>query len=286
MMDKDEFTKELKKYFADYSRVSRKYSDFQKDLSSIYNLPSRDVPKFVNLLVESVLSNLSQKHSMILDLQEANSYSHKILLATHKGIKTREHYGSISRDLRGNDILNMFIYYSREVEDWIQKYKPLKLAGFISIKQAFLNGYQDGFCKNDEYRNMKTAASYDIIKSVPDTVVSIINEDKYSDLLIGMGKFTVSEIMLRYSIGGNDFDIYLIDKNLYDMDDKELKGAGIHKFSYQDALENIELRQLLPEIEQVMDDAAKHRDVKIAELRNWFNTFKASMNKWVSIMNI
>ena len=281
------FTKELKKYFKKYVELSKKYSDFKVDLSNIHHLPSTDVPKFVNLLVESVMSSLAPKHAIIVDVKNTDGYN-DILIATHRGIKTRSYYGTISRDLTGKDILNMFVNHSSQVEGWISKNKPAKLSDFLSIKQAFLNGYQNGFCKakDNYYTRQSKGMYYDISRVVPDINVGIINENKYSDDLIDIKDFTVSKVVARYSIEENSFDIYLLDKNDYSSKDKEFKGSGVHKFSHQDALENIELRQIIPIIDQVLDDAAKHRDAKIAELRSWFNTFKASQNKWVSIMNI
>jgi hypothetical protein len=81
--------------------------------------------------------------------------------------------------------------------------------------------------------------------------------------------------------------MYILSKSLGYKDAKDIiDGKGAISFNDDDALQLIEMRSLLPIMENVLDDTARHRDAAAKEMHDWFSNFKLAMNKWVSIMGI
>jgi hypothetical protein len=230
----------------------------------------------------AVLSNLSQKHQDILTKDSRR------LVSTPRGIRSKYTYGSQSNDLSGKDIINIFVNDTADIERWILANKKEKLNDFILMKDAFLNGYKPGFCSEDDYYSSrkKTAGSF-IEKDVPNFRARSILQNTYHGFSVDVNDVDVSKISLVYNIGDNHFSVYILSKSLgFKKVDDKYEGKGVIEFTAGDSLSFIEMRHLLPVIEEVIDDAAKHRDQQASDLNNWFEGLKLAMNKWVSIMNI
>jgi hypothetical protein len=271
------FTDELNRYFESYQKTTDRCRLFQKELKEIHSMPSVTTPNFLNKVVVAVLGHIAEVHTVIADVSESSGSRHKKeYLATHQGIRVRSGYSSRSRDLNGADVVEIFTTKAKAIEDWFAKEKPKKLADFVMLKNAFLANYQDGFCsKYDPYSNDRKAPKFFDHTVKLSKPVTILEEGKYGGYEVKRNEYSVSKILLRYSIESNSFKVYLIDesKTVTEISDKELDGDGVLLFDFSDALKYMEARDLMPDINMVVMGA-------------WFDGFKLAMNKYVSIMGL
>jgi hypothetical protein len=288
------FSDELDRYMRSYKDLNAKYKSFIDLISEMHNFPSSEVPQAVNKLMPVVLANLSQKHEVIVTLDKTNSWSSRVLVATPQGIRARSENGFHTAELSAKNIREMFGSKSAEIEAWIKTNKPKKLQDWIDFKTAFMKGFNDKYCDDgarDYSYNSKEddSSTIQIDKKLARKELSWINEASRS-YDIERVSFGVDELSIRYNIPRNHGAIYFVDVNICDKTNKGKlvvqSDKGYLQFDEDNAFKMMELRELMPNIMLLLDEAKNKITEDNKVQRAWWADFNKSMGKYISMMNL
>ena len=283
------YTDELKRYLELYQKVTDKCREVQSEISSNHAMPSKTTPEFIHKVITGVMGHVAQTHTSITgELRENSTRYSREYLATGDGIRIRSGYSTRSRDLNGGDIVAMFTKHAKVFEDWFTKEKPKKLADFLLVKEAFLKDYKEGFCSTyDRYSDRQEKSKFfSFITKVSKPVSIICNYSRGEGVEIK--PFNVTKILVRYSIDANKFMVYLMDEGqtIIDNGANDITGDGAEEFNFSNAFRFMEARDILTDVLSIVNTAQTAMKQNTAEMKDWFDGFKTSMNKYVSILGL